>query len=254
MKNKKYTVKQLADLAGVTERTLRHYDEIDILNPQRNEENNYRNYSHDDLLKLQQILFFREIGFDLEKIKEILGDKNFDLAAALENHKKFLQSEQKRMKQLVATVEKTILHIKENTMVTDEDLYEGFTKEEVKVMKEEVKEKYDPRVVAESNKRVKAMTKAQFQKVKEEGIQIILELAEASKTKNPGDKEVQDLVKRQYEHIRNFYEPTMDIFKGLGELYVSDSRFTQNYDQHKKGLAQFFKEAIDIFVERNRMK
>ncbi len=135
-------------------------------------------------------------------------------------------------------------------MLTDEELYEGFTKEEVAAMKAEVEQKYDPRIVAESNRRAARMSKSDWARIKAEGGAITRELAEMKRTGvKISDERVQGLVQRQFDWISHFYTPTKEIFSGLGELYVTDPRFTKNYDMHEPGLAAYFREAIDYYCE-----
>ena len=112
-----YTVKQLSTLAGVTPRTLHHYDQIDLLKPESVGENGYRYYGETSLLRLQQILFYRELGFSLESIREMLGRPEFQILDALEEHRESLQGRVRRLERLIQTVDKTIHHLKgENIM------------------------------------------------------------------------------------------------------------------------------------------
>lgn len=150
-----YSIGELAKLAGVSIRTLRYYDKIDLLNPIERAESNYRYYGKDELYRLQQILFFKELDFELKKIKKLLDDPDFDQLKALTFQRKQVLNRKERLDKLLVTIDKTIKDLKEEkNMLTDEELYEGFSKEEIQKIKQEVTQKYDPKVVAESNKNV----------------------------------------------------------------------------------------------------
>src|SRR3954471_16425341 len=107
-----YTVKQVAAMSGVSVRTLHFYDERGLLKPARVGANGYRFYEEPQLLTLQQILFYRELGFELKRIKEILGRADFEIVSALESHRKILERDVTRTRRLIATINKTIEHLK----------------------------------------------------------------------------------------------------------------------------------------------
>jgi DNA-binding transcriptional MerR regulator len=248
-----YTVKKLAKLSGLTVRALHHYDSIGLLRPSKRTDAGYRVYKEKDLLKLQQILFYRELEFPLDKIKRIINRQGFDMVKALESHKKMLLDRHERTKKLVITIDKTIKKLKEEeTMLKDEDLYEGFSKEEAKKLREyaeEAAKTYDPGMVKESYQRVRKLTKEQWQNVKKEGEDNTKRLASLM-SKDPASKEVQDAIAKHYAHLNNFYTPNLVMYRGLGNLYVTDGRFRAHYDKYAKGLADFIKKAIDIFCDK----
>jgi DNA-binding transcriptional MerR regulator len=197
-------------------------------------------------------MFYRELQFPLERIKAVINKKGFDMVKALENHRKMLIDRNERTKKLVTTIDKTIRKIREEMPVLkDEDLYEGFSRKEIKEIAKEVEEKYDPKVVKESYANVRKMTKEQFAAVKKEGEDIAAGLA-AVMDKDPGSKEVQALIERHFKHLHNYYKPTIEMYRGLGNMYVSDQRFTAYYDKYKKGLAIFIDKAIGIFCGRKK--
>src|SRR5919108_6364745 len=113
------TVKQLSKLAGVTPRTLHHYDQIGLLKPTRVGDNGYRYYGEESVLRLQQILFYRELGIPLDDIKKIMGRRDFDVMGALRSHKEALQKQVARLNRLISTVNKTINHLKGNMAMSD---------------------------------------------------------------------------------------------------------------------------------------
>ncbi len=178
-RNTAYTVHHVATMAGVSVRTLHHYDQIKLLRPSSRTAAGYRLYGEDDLLRLQQILFFRELDFPLGDIQRILDDPGFDPIQALESHRRMLHERAERLALLLSTVDKTIQKLTEDTMtLTDAELYEGFSQEQIERYKREVKEQYDPKLVAESERRVRKMSKAQWQAVGEDGKAVTRRMAE----------------------------------------------------------------------------
>ena len=170
---KAYTVRQLAKMAGVSVRTLHHYDQIGLLKPSSRTEAGYRLYAEKDLLRLQQVLFYRELDFPLDEIRIILDLPGFDQVEALRDHRRMLGERAERLARLLRTVDRTIARLtEEDTMpLTDEELYEGFSPKEREQLKEYEAEARDRwgEMAAESQRRVRQMSKAQWQAVQEEG-------------------------------------------------------------------------------------
>ena len=150
-----FTVKQLSKLAGVTPRTLHHYDDIGLLKPSRVGDNGYRYYGEEALLKLQQILFYRELDFPLDDIKKIMGRRDFDVVGALYSHKEALQRQAARLNRLLATVDNTINHLKGEKIMSQKNYFEGFSEEEQEKYALEAEQLYDPETVRESNRKWK---------------------------------------------------------------------------------------------------
>jgi DNA-binding transcriptional MerR regulator len=126
-KSMAYTVKQLAVMSGVTVRMLHFYDEIALLKPAYSKANGYRIYEEPQLLMLQQILFYRELGFELKRIKEILSQRKFEKVTALKSHRQILEKNAKRTRTLIETIDKTISHLKGTKKMNSEDLFTGFS-------------------------------------------------------------------------------------------------------------------------------
>ena len=145
------TIKQISQLAHVTPRTLRYYDQIGLLPPGDIGENGYRYYSDVSLLKLQQILFYRELDMPLEQIKEIMGRENYDLKEALEDHKDQLGKRIDRLQKLIATVDQTLKYLKGEEEMNKKVLFDAFNDEEQEKMEKEAMQMYDPETVKESN-------------------------------------------------------------------------------------------------------
>ncbi|MBG9503184.1 MerR family transcriptional regulator [Bacillus thuringiensis] len=210
-------VKEVADLVGISVRTLHHYDEIGLLTPDETTESGYRLYSNENLETLQQILFFKELGFPLKKIKEIIMSPSFDREEALQLHKKMLLEKRAR------------LDFSHNP-------YE-----------EEAREKWGDAAVDKANEYAKGMSKEN----QEEFNAIYRNLA-TLRHDAPDSKEAQAAIKVWYDYLQNFSHYSLDAFKGLGQMYVADERFTKNIDKFGEGLAQFMCDAMEIYADRNK--
>jgi len=247
-----YTVKQLADMSGVSVRTLHYYDEINLLNPRDYQENGYREYGDDEALRLQQILFFRELGFGLEKIGQVMNDPDFDLADALLTHRALLEDKIERIYELIDTVDKTISKIEGDTTMTNDDLYRGFDEKKQKEYEAEVAAKYGQKVVDESKARVKDFTSADWDRVQGELASIHAEIADHW-DQGPESPEVQAAIARHRAWLQTFGECNDERHRGLGEMYVADERFRTNYRKflgHEDG-AEFMRDAIIFYCKKD---
>jgi len=244
-----FTVKQLSSLAGVTPRTLRHYDDLGILKPSRIGANGYRYYGEDALLKLQQILFYRELDFPLEEIGKILGDCDFDLLGALQNHRAALQRKAARLEQLLVTVDDTIQHIKGEKLMSQKGLFKGFSDEEQDKLAQEAGRIYDPATVRESNRKWKRYSPEKKEAILAEGNQIYLEMV-AVMPKGATSAEAQALVERWRSHMDYFWTPSLEQLPGLAEMYNDDPRFKANLDSMHPQLAEFMRDAVKFYVAK----
>ena len=247
-----YTVSKVARMAGVSVRTLHHYDAIGLLRPLARTPSGYRLYGRQDLLRLQQILFYRELDMPLEEIRRLLDDPAFEPVAALQEHRRQLRERARRIERLLETIERTIANLMENEMddekVTDAELYAGFTAEQRAQIEEEVAARWDPQIVAESNRRVRNMTRGQWAALKQEGEEVTHGLA-GLVDRDPADPAVQALIGRHYAMMNQFYAVTAGMVRGLGQMYVTDERFRANYDQHAPGLADFMQAATAVYAD-----
>jgi DNA-binding transcriptional MerR regulator len=175
---KTYSVKKLSSLAGVSVRTLHHYDRLGLLKPSVRTEARYRLYGEKELIRLQQILFYKELDFPLQEIRQVLEDPDFDLVTALKSHKTALKDRRDRLTTLLGTIDKTISKLKgEQIMVTDEELYAGFPKEQAEAYRQEAAAKYGAKVVEDSENNLRKMTKADWANEKGEAEDIARTLA-----------------------------------------------------------------------------
>jgi DNA-binding transcriptional MerR regulator len=244
-----YTVKQLSRLAGVSVRTLHYYDEIGLLKPEAIRPNGYRQYGDQAMLKLQQILFYRELDLSLEDIKAMLGRPDFDALAALEAHRVSLQGRAARLERLIQTVDDTLLHMKGNKEMSPKQLFAAFSDEEQEKYAKEAEQLYDPAIVKESNRKFKALSAAEKQRIFEEGNQIYADML-AAMPKGAASPEVQAIVERWRKHMDYFWTPKLEQLLPLAEIYSTDPRFKANFDKIDPRLAEFMKEAVGVYVKR----
>ncbi|SRR6266487_58282 len=247
-----FTVKQLSKLAGVTPRTLHHYDAIGLLKPSRVGDNGYRYYGEESMLRLQQILFYRELGIPLEDIKKIMGRRDFDVLGALQSHKGALKKQVARLDRLINTVDNTILYLKGNKEMSNKQLFEAFSDAQQAEYEKEIMQKYDPITVKASIKKWKEYTTAERQRIGEEGNAVYKDIL-AAVPKGAGSREAQAGIERWRKHIEYFWIPDDEQLLGLANLYNEDSRFKANFDKIDPWLAEFMREAAKIYV-KNRKK
>jgi DNA-binding transcriptional MerR regulator len=244
---KAYTVNQLARLARVSVRTLHHYDQIGLLEPSERTASGYRLYRKPELLRLQQILFYKELDIPLMTIKEILGRPGFDQVEALLEHRRNLQQRASRIEKLLQTIDKTITKITEEKMeLTDAELYDGFTEEQRERYPRQAKERYGTEMVEETEKRLRKLSKAEWQSIKEEGDQVTRDLA-ALADRPPQDAQVQAAIARHHAWIEHFFDAPADVYRRLGQGYAEDPDFRSTYDKYRTGLADFIRAAIDYY-------
>lgn len=246
---KQYTVKQLADLSGVSVRTLHYYDEVGLLKPGRQAKNGYRFYGEQDLLILQQILFFRELDFPLEDIKRMLQSPSFDRAAALRDQKHLLKLKRNRLDALMKTIDATLKTMNNKQGADEQELYDAFKDDDVKQYQDEVKSRWgNTDAYKQSMARVSKMTKAEMAKIKEDGKKHIQDLANVM-DKGIDHPDVQALIAKSHQGVNFFYDCSLEMFRNLGEMYVQDPRFTANYDKVRPGLAVFVRDAIAYYCD-----
>jgi len=230
-----YTVKKLAKLSGVSSRTLRFYDEIGLLKPAYYGDNQYRYYEEEQLLMLQQILFFRELGFPLTDIKQIISSHDFDKIEALTTHKSILQSSLERTETLIKTIDKTISHLRGNLIMRDAEMYDGF---DPKKQQEHEQYMLDTGVISQQQiddswKKVSHWKKTNWEQFKNEGEQLNQDLAKAvQEGLQPESDEVQELIRRHYSWVNNFWTPTNETYIGLAKMYLEHPDFRLFYNRY----------------------
>ena len=248
----KYSVKNLSELAGISIRTLHHYDEIGLLKPALRAESGYRYYGKAELLRLQQILFYRELDYPLKDIRKVLDDPEFDLIESLEFHKKELKQRLSRLSGLLATIDKTIVKLKNQETMNDEEMYEGFSDIDVRAMRNEAIKNYGDDEVLAAEQKVKSMGKDKWKEVQAEGDAICERLVMLMDLP-PSSIEVQNEIANHHKHLSTFYEVKEERYRGLGKMYVEDERFMAHFEKFGNGLTEFLNQGIQVFCD-NGMK
>lgn len=208
----------------------------------------YRYYGEESLLRLQQILFYRELGLPLDEIRKIMGRRDFDALAALENHKLELEKRIERLLRLVETVDNTILYMKGQTPMNNKQLFAGFSEAEQEKLAAEAETMYDPEVVRASNQKWKGYSAEQKQRILDQGKQVYLDMI-AAIPKGAASTEAQAIVERWRMHTDYFWTPSLEQLPALADGYVDDPRFRANFDAMHPQLAAFMREAVKAYVE-----
>jgi DNA-binding transcriptional MerR regulator len=242
-----YTVDQLSKLAGVSIRTLHYYDEIGLLKPSFVRPNGYRVYEQKELLKLQQILFFRELEFPLGEITKMVNAPGFDAKKALIDQKKLLELKKVRIEKLLQSVDDRLKGGDKN--MDDTQLFGSFDDKQMEEYKKEAKKRWgDTDAWKQSQERTRHWTKADYKKIAEEGNKFTAELAKLM-DRGSEDADVQNMIAKHYQGIQVFYDCSLEMYRGLGQLYVDDTRFAAYYDKFKPGMAKFMRDAIVYFCD-----
>lgn len=249
-----YSIRELSQLAGVSARTLRYYDEIGLLKPCGIRESGYRIYGEKEVDLLQQILFYRERGLSLEQIKSILYQKGFDARAALTEHLIMLKQQQERTRRLIETVKKTIASMEGEYQMKDQEKFEAFKKglvdENEKTYGEEIRQKYGEEAVDASNRKMMKMTEEEYEHFQnlEKQIREKLQAAVLNGADPEGEagKEAANLHREWLKCTWGTY--TADAHRGLAEMYLADPRFTEYYDKEVKGCAAFLNQAVKKWI------
>jgi DNA-binding transcriptional MerR regulator len=252
-----YTVQKLAAIAGVSTRTLRYYDEIGILKPARISSSGYRIYGQAEVDRLQQILFYRELGVNLESIKDIVTAPAFDGAAALKEHRERLLEKRNQLDVLIENVEKTIALTEGRISMSNKEKFEGFKQNMIenneKKYGKEVREKYGNDSVEKSNAKLKNMTQEQYDEVTRLAEEVNSVLAEAFKTGDPAGELAQKAAELHKKWLTFYWaEYSKEAHAGLAQMYVDDERFTAYYDKEQPGTALFLRDAIFIYTGMNK--
>jgi len=248
-----YTVQKLGRMAGVSTRTLRYYDEIGILKPARINSSGYRIYGQKEVDRLQQILFYRELGVSLENIKEIVTAPCFDGAKALREHRRKLLLKREQLDLLIANVDKTIALTEGRIEMTDKEKFEGFKEKLVdnneKKYGKEIREKYGNDAIEKSNNKVKNMTQEQYDKVTKLSEELMITLSEAFKTGDPAGELAQKAADLHKQWLTFYWDSySKEAHAGLAQMYVDDERFIAYYDKEQPGTAEFLRDAILIYT------
>lgn len=248
-----YTVQKLAKIAGISARTLRYYDEIGILKPARVNSSGYRIYGQKEVDRLQQILFYRELGLSLESIKHIVTAPSFDSVNALRKHHEKLLEKREQLDLLIANVEKTIACAEGRITMTDKEKFEGFKQKLIedneKKYGQEIREKYGDEQVDKSNQKIKGMTKEQYAEVEKLSADVMTALKEAFAIGDSAGELAQKAADLHRQWLTCFWDSyTKEAHAGVAQMYVDDERFTAYYDKEQPGTAEFLRDAVLIYT------
>lgn len=250
-----YQIKELALLAHISKRTLRYYDEIGILSPKRIKTSDYRVYDSDDLDRLQEILFYRELGVDLKKIKALLSRNSNDRLTILKNQLDQMVQKKHKISNLIKNLTQTIDALERNIEMKDKDKFQGFKEESIRknddFYKDEVIETWGKEAYASSKKAMNQMTEADFKAFMDLGEHIKKELKEASDQNLSYQSDaVQQIAKMHQQWLKTAWGTyNKEAHLGIVNMYESDERFKMYYDKEKDGLANLLKEAVTYMLK-----
>ena len=241
----KMQIKEFADSTGVSVRTLHYYDEIGLLRPAFvDRATGYRFYDENSLLRMQEILFYRELDFSLKSIGEILSSPSYDKNKALNEQKQLLTLKKERLERLISAIDGA---------VKGENVMNAFDNSEFEKYKVEAQERWgETDAYKEHTEKTKDYSKAKWNSLANDMDAIMEEFSVCMKNgEKPESTEAQNLVKKLQNHITdNYYTCTNDILAGLGQMYVLDERFKNNIDKHGDGTADFISKSIDIYCNK----
>jgi len=245
---KTYSIKSLATLSGVSVRTLRYYDQIGLLVPNRGH-NDYRIYNHDDVLRLQQILLNREIGFSLDEIKQKLDQPDFDYLSALKKQRTHLVEKTHAFHKIIASIDDAIYKI-ENREALEMDSFKDF--DHTKYDSEAQQKWGESAPFIESQKRMNSYSDQDIKRMQSEEQAWLERLKECFLQKNDPTSQTAMNIAEQHRHYIEqwFYPCSKDFHQKLGKLYIDDERFADHYNKHSEGLATYLKASIDANAQK----
>ena len=243
-----YSIKELADLAGTTTRTLRYYDQLGLLDPARIGDNGYRYYDRNNLRILQQILFFRELDVPLKDIRYLLSRSDFLLRTSLKNHQGAIREKISRYQKLLATIEKTILDLEGEQKMNEKDYFNGF--DESKYQAEAEERWGNTPQYKESQRNWASYSEDEKERIKRLGGEITTRMVTEDPQARPDDPGVQDAVSEYYQYLNQyFYRFEVEFLRVLADMWVEDPRFAVNYEGIREGGAEFVRQAVHHFCD-----
>lgn len=249
-----YTIQQLSELAGVSARTLRYYDQIGLLKPKHVNLSGYRVYGSEEVDRLQQILYLRVLGVRLSDMKRMLDDPHYDRQRAFEAHLEALERERDRLDRLILSVKETMQALKGGKTMSDSEKFAAFREERIAqneaLYGREIREKYGDDVIDACNEKMRSAKRSDYEREKVLEEQIAQLLREAIKTNDPAGEVAQRMCELHRQWLCCFwttYSPQMH--RGVAELYVQDPRFERYYEQIVPGGAAFLRDAIAVYTK-----
>lgn len=239
----KMQIREFAQFTGVSVRTLHYYDEIGLLPPAMvDKSTGYRYYDEQTLLRMQEILFYRELDFSLKRIADILSSPHYDRTQALKDQKVLLTLKKERLENLISAIDGAM---------KGENVMNSFDNRKLEQYKAEAQEKWGRTdAYQEHAEKTKGYSKDKWNALAAGMDAIMAEFALSMKTSAPDSPEAQSLVRKLQEHItENYYRCTKEILFGLGQMYVADDRFRSNIDKHGDGTAAFIRDAVTAYCK-----
>ncbi len=252
-----YTVKKLSELSGVTVRALHFYEEAGLLKPSFYGSNGYRYYEEKELLRLQQILFFKQLGLTLNQIRKVLGKSDFDQITALYSHRRALSCEWEKIGRLLKTIDKTIKHLKGKKKMKDKEMFDGFNIALVKAKEGQVYSAAE-KIVVESVKNptkngedVEKRGKAYYDNITKTAHALFKELVGCiEKGLEPKADIVQKIIEKHHVFAEQIHSATKEVYKAMALVYEEHPEFRKQLDPFHPKLAKFMAEAMRIFADQ----
>ncbi len=241
------TVGEVAALAHVTVRTLHHYDEVGLVSPSARSEAGYRLYAPGDLERLQQVLFYRELGFALEDIKALMDARDFDRGQALREQRRLLEEQGDRLRAMLQAVDAAIAAHEGGYAMSEEEMFQVFGDFNPKDHEDEARERWgETDAYRQSAERTSRYRKEDWEAIKAESEAIGLALAQAlASGAAPASYAAMAAAERHRQHIsRWFYECSPEFHRNLGEMQVADERFAATWEAIRPGLASYVRDAF----------
>ena len=251
-----YTIGKLARLSGLTTRTLRYYDQIDLLKPSKIAENGYRIYTEKDVDRLQQVLFFRVLKVSPETIRGILDFPDYDALTVLETHKVTLTERKEQLEEIIANVGKTIAKMKGEYQMTDHEKFEGLKTKLLEENEEkygkELMEKYGEKQLKKVNERFSALTQEEYEKAEKLAEDFTQALKEAAACGDPSCGSARESCSIHREWLTLYWGKsalTPIAHLNLADMYCSDTRFVESMEALAEGRAEFFRKALALYYD-----
>jgi transcriptional regulator, merR family len=236
-------INEVVKITGVSARTLQYYDEIGLLIPQKLD-NGYRDYSEENLEKLQKILFYRFLKFKLNDIRELL-EGDFDNLKILEQQRELILREKEKFEVILHNIEKTIRNYKGEQTMTIEEKFNGFKKEDLNKYENQAVEKYGKDTIEESKKRQSGREEI----VTEEFNEVFRSMAKfKDENVDVAEKEVQSKVEDLYNNMNEYaFDCSIEVFSYIGKGYVHNPEFKKNIDKFGEGVAEYTSKVIEKY-------
>jgi DNA-binding transcriptional MerR regulator len=249
-----YTVQQLAKLSKVSVRTLHHYDEVGLLKPAYYGSNGYRYYEKEQLLLLQQILFFRNLGFELQKIRSIINKGDFDKLSALFSHRKILLKELEKTRELITTIDNTIQHLKGRKTMKDQQFFKGLNSPKQQEYEKYIVESghYNREEMEQNRKKLEKWTSEDWQKVQANWDQLLNDYVTAIKNReNPDSLVAHNLVVRHLQHLKQFgIEVRKEELVNKANFFLGHPDWKKELDGRHPQLLEFMLAAMKAYCEK----